>query len=112
MVITSSERDGVRVLACVGALSIGAATDAFESACTPALGVGVRGLVLDLTGLTHLDSAGVGSVIACAQRASGEGAPVKIVLPPAGPIRRIFTFTQLEKAFEIFEDLERAVRSF
>jgi anti-sigma B factor antagonist len=111
MRITPTERDGVRVLACEGALTLGAATDAFDAACARATQTGI-GLVLDLRRLTYLDSAGVGSVVACAKNASTAGTIVKVVIEPGGAVRRIFELTQLERAFEVFDDLRQAVGSF
>jgi anti-anti-sigma factor len=111
MRITASERDGIRILACEGALTIGTAADGFEAACHRVTEAGI-GLVLDLRRLSYLDSAGVGSVVACATWAAQEGAVVKVVLEPGSATQRIFTVTQLELAFEIFEDVGAAVASF
>jgi anti-sigma B factor antagonist len=112
MRITASERDGIRVLACEGALTIGTAADSFEAACGRAAERGARGLLLDLSRLTYLDSAGVGSVVACAKFAAKEGTVVKVVLEPGSAAQRIFTVTQLERAFEVFEDVGTAIASF
>jgi hypothetical protein len=37
---------------------------------------------------------------------------MKVALAAAGPVRRIFEITQLERGFEIFDDAESAVASF
>ena len=112
MRITTDERRGIRVLSCEGSLTIGAGADALEEAFEKAIGKGGGGLVLDFTRVTYLDSAGVGSVVMCAKRGSELATVVKIVLVPVGATRRIFTVTQLELAFEIFDSIEKAIASF
>jgi hypothetical protein len=37
---------------------------------------------------------------------------MKIALAPAGPVRKIFELTQLERGFEIFDDVDSAAASF
>jgi anti-sigma B factor antagonist len=112
MVITIDERRGIRVISCEGSLTIGFAADEFEKTFEQVIGKGGGGLVLDFTRVTYLDSAGVGSIVMCAKRGSERGTIVKIVLLPVGATRRIFTVTQLELAFEIFDSVEKAVASF
>ena len=112
MRMSTSEQGGIRILAFEGALTIGDNADAFEEACHSALDGAGHGLVLDFTGLTYLDSAGVGTVVGCAKQGGEQGTVVKIVLKPGGAARRIFKVTQLERAFELFDDVALAVSSF
>jgi anti-sigma B factor antagonist len=112
MRISTTEQRGIPVLAFEGALTIGDNADAFEKACNETLNGAGHGLVLDFTGLTYLDSAGVGTVVSCAKRGGEQGTVVKIVLKPGGAARRIFKVTQLERAFELFDDVAVAVSSF
>jgi anti-sigma B factor antagonist len=112
VLMKQSERRGIRILECEGSLTIGFAADEFELACQSLIGVAGRGMVLDFTRLSFLDSAGVGSVVACAKRAGERGTVVKIVLSPFGTARRIFKVTQLELAFELFDNVDAAVASF
>jgi len=70
------------------------------------------GIVLDLTRVRHLDSAGVGAVVTCGKRAAAAGAVMKIALQRTGPVRKIFEITQLERGFEIFDDAASAAASF
>jgi anti-sigma B factor antagonist len=67
---------------------------------------------LDLTRLSYLDSAGIGALVACSKKAAAKGSILKLAVPPGGPVRRIFELTQLEKAFEIFDDADSAAASF
>lgn len=112
MRVTPDLRGGVRVLVCEGALTIGEEAETFEHALDQALGDAGRGLILDLRQVGFLDSAGVGSIVMSAKRGGELGIVVKIVLKPTGAVRRIFHVTQLEKAFELFDDVESAIATF
>jgi hypothetical protein len=37
---------------------------------------------------------------------------MKVAVAPAGPVRRIFEVTQLERGFEVFYDADAAAASF
>jgi anti-sigma B factor antagonist len=93
-------------------MMLGGGADELDAAFAEALRRAGSGIVLDLTRLNYLDSAGIGAVIACSKKAAAEGSVMKIALAPAGPVRRIFELTQLERGFEIFHDVESAAASF
>ena len=112
MKISVIDERGVRVLSCSGDLKLGGGDEELSSACDASLASGSRWLVLDLTQVAWMDSAGVGAVVACGKSADRKGAVLKIVLSRSGPIRRVFTVTCLDRAFEIFDDLPSAIRSF
>lgn len=112
MRITTNDTLGVRVLACEGVMLLGGGADTLGDAFAHALSDRGGGIVLDLTRLSYLDSAGIGAVVSCAKQAAAAGAVMKIALARSGPVRRIFEFTQLERGFEIFDDAESAAASF
>jgi anti-sigma B factor antagonist len=112
MKISTSETRGIRVLACRGAMTLGVGADELEFAFERVLGERGGGIVLDLTRLSYLDSAGIGAVVSCSKRAASAGTVMKIALAPSGPVRRIFELTQLERGFEIFDDAVSAAASF
>jgi anti-sigma B factor antagonist len=109
---TTDERHGVRVLACIGAMTLGGGADELDEAFGRALAQTAVGIVLDLTRLSYLDSAGIGAVVACSKKAAAAGVIMKIALAPAGPVHKIFELTQLERGFEIFNDVDSAALSF
>ena len=112
MPIARADRGDVRVLAYSGVMTLTDGADELMRRFDETLGEGSGGIVLDLMQVTHMDSAGVGSVVACGKRAAAAGALMKIALAATGPVRRIFEITQLTRAFEIFEDTESAIASF
>jgi len=106
------ELRGIPVLACRGAMTVGGGADELDEAFENALNPAADGIVLDLTRLSYLDSAGIGAVVACSKKAAAAGVVMKIALARSGPVRRIFELTQLERGFEIFDDADSAAASF
>jgi anti-anti-sigma factor len=112
MRITTTDSLGVNVLSCHGVMLLENGAEELAEAFERQLRDPGRGIVLDLTRLTYLDSAGVGTVVSCAKQASAAGTVMKIALAATGPVRRIFEVTQLERGFEIFLDADAAAASF
>ncbi len=111
MKISVKHRQGVSVVACSGSLTLDQGHVLLRSEVDKLLEAGEKRLILEMTGLKYMDSAGVGETIACAKRAFQHGGLIKIVLPADGTIRRIFAATALDRAFEIFHDEDEAVAS-
>ncbi len=108
----TDEKRGIRVLACLGSMTLGGGAEELDEAFERARLQAGSGIVLDLTRLSYLDSAAIGAVVACSKKAAAAGMVMKIAVAPAGPVRRIFELTQLERGFEIFEDADSAAASF
>lgn len=112
MKIASVDERGVRILSCQGELKYGGPEEELLRACDDALAKGARRLVLDLRRLAWMDSSGVGAVVACGRHAEDKAGVLKVVLPTQGPIRKVFVVSHLDRAFEVFDDLDAAVKSF
>jgi anti-sigma B factor antagonist len=112
MKTSTNDTRGIRVLACAGAMTLGGGADELDVAFERALRDASGRIILDLTRLSYLDSAGVGAVVSCSKDAAASGIVMKIALQRQGPVRRIFEITQLERGFEIFDDAESAAASF
>jgi anti-sigma B factor antagonist len=67
-------------------------------------------LVVDLTGVTFIDSTGLSVLLAASNRARGEGRRLVVVRPPL-PARRVFTLTRVDAGMECVDDPLRAVES-
>jgi anti-sigma B factor antagonist len=66
-----------------------------------------RTLVLDLRGITDLDSSGLASVMAAYVRTRREGVELLVVSPPA-PYRRILELTGVDRRLTLVDDLDAA----
>jgi Methylase involved in ubiquinone/menaquinone biosynthesis len=82
MKLTRSEVGGVHVFACEGELGLHKGDAELLAAVESSLDAGARRIVLDLTRLSWLDSAGIGAVVACSKRAADRAAIVRVVSPP------------------------------
>jgi len=102
---------GICVVSCSGRLTLDDGTRLLRRYCVALFGDGERRMLLDLTGLSHIDSAGVGEVVACSKHALESAAVVTIVVPSQGVVRRVFAVTGLDRAFEIFADRPTALDS-
>ena len=101
----------VEVLSCTGSLTSGSGEQTFLRAVDDVLAAGGR-IVVDLSELSYVDSAGVGSLVACGKSAASRGAVVKLAVSADGLVRRVLTVTQIDQAFEVFETAQAAADSF
>ncbi len=100
----------VCVLGFSGEVRIGQATTLLRQVSKDLLARGERRFVLNLLDVSWLDSSGIGEVFAVFKRAREVGGAVKLVL--RGKSYSLFTITQLDRVFEIFDDVQAAVASF
>jgi anti-anti-sigma factor len=66
-----------------------------RAAALAAIDDGEGPLILDLSGLGHLASAGMGLLLELVQHARRAGTPVSVVGPRGGPARRVLELTGL-----------------
>lgn len=71
------------------------------------LGDEVTHLLVDLTGVTFVDSAGVGLLTQSAKRLSARGGVMMLAIDTAS-VRKIFELTGLDRFFDIHDDPARA----
>ena len=68
-------------------------------------------IVLDMSHVTRLDSAGIGTLVSKYLTASRKGGNLKLV-QPTDHSRYLLDITKLSTVFEIYESEEEAIRSF
>ena len=68
-------------------------------------------IVLDLSQVSFIDSAGLGELVACKKRTAERGGDIKL-LRPAGQVHRLLVMTLLTRLFEVYQDEGTAVESF
>ena len=104
------KRGDVCILDIGGEVRIGEPTDRLRRKCKELVDSGERFFVLDMLDVPWLDSSGIGEVFACYKRARELKGVVKLVLK--GKSYSLFTITQLDSVFEIFDNVEEAIASF
>ena len=100
----------VCILEISGEIRIGPPTAMLRQKSRELIEAGERLFVLNMLEVPWLDSSGLGEVFASYKRAREHEGEVKLVL--RGKSYSLFTITQLDKVFEIFDNPEDAVASF
>lgn len=68
----------------------------------------IRGVILDFTAITFVNSAGLGALFQLVQRLRGRGAKL-VIVRPAPPVQRLFAAVGLDRVTKIAADLDSAV---
>ena len=100
------EDSGVTVAALSGQLNLGSRLTDLERAIKLRIDGGTRKMVLDLVGLTYIDSAGIGMVASCAKAMAKAGG--RLVVAATGKINHMFEVTRLNRVIGVFPDLPTA----
>lgn len=66
-------------------------------------------LVVDMTGVTFIDSSGLGALVAAWRRARAEGGSVRLA-GMRDHVRRVFDLTSLDRIFSIYNTVDAATR--
>ncbi len=94
-----------------GQLNLGSRPMDFEHEIKQRIEEGSRKMVLDLRGLTFIDSAGVGMVATCAKVMSKAGGKLLIV-SSGGKVKQMFELTRLNRVIGVYPDLPSAYEAF
>ncbi len=111
MKINARHREGVTILEPKGKISIGVGDVALREAVQEALRAGSKRLVVDLGGVTTMDSSGLGELVSSYTSVTNRGGKLKLLrLPPK--VLDILQMTQLITVFDAYEDEDEAIASF
>jgi anti-sigma B factor antagonist len=111
MKATSRTRDGVEVISLQGKITIGAGDSQLRDVITNALNSGHNNVLLDMSGVTTIDSSGIGELVGSFTTVTNRGGKLKLLHLPA-KLNELLHVTQLITVFEVHENEDEAVRSF
>lgn len=80
--------------------------------CDTLLAGGTHRIVIDLSAVDFLDSAGLAAMVGALKRARSAGGDVKLVMPESYAVSRILELTSFDRVFQIAPDVDAAVESF
>jgi anti-sigma B factor antagonist len=118
MEYTARQNDDVTILDLTGRLSLGEAV-----AFGPGSGLilsdtvkdlakkGKKSILLNLAGVTYVDSSGVGQLVGAMTSARNQGIALKL-LRPNTKVLELLRMSKLHTVFDIFEDEASAIASF
>jgi anti-sigma B factor antagonist len=101
----------VRVLDLEGKITIGSGDVELRKSVEDAVAAGHNNILLNLQGITHIDSSGIGEMVGVYTTMTRKGGKMKLVnLTPK--INDILQVTQLITVFDVFDSESEAVSSF
>lgn len=107
---TRSQQD-VTILDISGKITIGAGDVALREAVRNALDCGATKILLNLGGVTTIDSSGVGELVSSCTTVSSRGGKLKLFNLPF-KVQDVLTITQLITVFDVYDTESEALESF
>src|SRR5690349_14287341 len=96
------------VLALTGRLMLGPEGQELERAVADIASKGYRNFIFDMSGITHIDSTGIGRCISSLNRIMQDQG--KLFMAGAkGQVRESFRVTRLDRVFKFFDDVPAAL---
>ncbi len=109
--ITNREVDGVAVLALEGRIVLGEESNAMREAVKSLLAKDQKKIVLNMSNVTYIDSAGLGTLVAAHHSAKSQNAALRLS-NLGSKFQEVLQVTKLLTVFEVFPSETEAVRSF
>lgn len=103
--------DGVVIVALSGRLTLGSGDVQLRQLVNDLLERDETKILLDLGGISYMDSSGTGELVASYTSCMNRGAQLKL-LNLSSKVRDLLLFTQLISIFEDYNDVAEAVHSF
>jgi anti-sigma B factor antagonist len=105
------EKQGVAILEPPGQLTVGGGDQVLREAVDTLLASGRTKILLNLSRLQSMDSAGVGELVASFRMVERFGGKLKILNAPS-KVKKSLSLAKLLPIFEIFDDEDAAIASF
>jgi anti-sigma B factor antagonist len=108
--IETRQVDGVTVVSCTGRIVFGEEATVLRDQLKRTLTTS-RSIVLNLSGVSYIDSGGLGTLVGVYSSARSQGADIK--LTGLGPrVRDVLQITKLVTVFETYDSEQKAVAAF
>jgi anti-sigma B factor antagonist len=111
MKATSRTVDGVDVISLTGKITIGSGDTQLRDVITQAMNEGKQNILLDMSGVTTIDSSGIGELVGSYTSVANRGGKMKLLHLPA-KLNELLHVTQLITVFEVYDDEAEAIRSY
>lgn len=111
MKINTKDAGDVRIIELQGKITIGAGDTQLRDVIIKSVEEGHKNILLDMGGVTTLDSSGIGELVGSYTTVTNRGGKLKLLHLPS-KISDLLQVTQLITVFEVYEDEQKAVDSF
>lgn len=102
---------GVTILDLKGKITIGAGSIALREAVRGAMDSGGMHILLNMSGVTLIDSSGMGELVSAYTSTSNRGAKLKICNMPQ-KVQDLLQITQLLTVFDVYDTEDEAIAAF
>jgi len=109
--MTDREVNGVTVLEIEGRIVLGEESNSFREKVKTLLAAGKKKIVLNLSNVSYIDSAGLGTLVATFHSARSQGATLKLA-NLGQKFKEVLQVTKLMTVFDTYENEAAAVQSF
>ena len=111
MKATTRTADGVEIITLQGKITIGSGDTQLREVITNVVNEGKNRILLDLSGVTTIDSSGIGELVGSYTTVTNRGGKLKLLHLPA-KLNELLHVTQLITVFEVYENESEAMASF
>jgi anti-sigma B factor antagonist len=108
--ITTREADGITVVSCSGRIVFGDEATALRDTLKKLLDSN-RQILLNLSGVTYIDSGGLGTLVGVYSSARASGADIKLT-GLGQKLRDVLQVTKLVTVFEVYDSEQQAIAAF
>ncbi len=109
--MTNREMDGVAVVALDGRIVLGEESNALRERVKSLLAANQKKIVLNMSNVTYIDSAGLGTLVAAHHSARSQGASLRLSNLGA-KFQEVLQVTKLLTVFEVYDSETAAIQSF
>jgi len=111
MKATTRTVNNVDIIKLDGKITIGAGDQQLREVIGTAVNEGKTNILLDLSGVTTIDSSGIGELVGLYTTVTNRGGKLKLLHLPA-KLNELLHVTQLITVFEVYENEQEAMNSF
>jgi anti-sigma B factor antagonist len=113
MALTAKTRrvGNVAIVDLNGRITLGESTGILRDELRSLLSQGSKQIILNMAGVSYVDSAGLGELVGAYTTATNQGGALKL-LHMQGKLHDLMQITKLHTIFPAFEDEKKAVESF
>lgn len=111
MKATTRNVDGVEIIKIEGKVTIGSGDVQLRDVILSTLDKGNTNILLDMGGVTTLDSSGIGELVGAYTTVTNRGGRLKLLHIPT-KVSDLLSVTQLITVFEVYDEEAKAVASF
>lgn len=108
MEIERTDESGVTIVEVRGFINFGESAERFSAYLEELLDAGVPVVLIDLSGIDHVDSTGLGELVGYLQRFEKEGRRLAL-LRPHTRVLNLLRLTRLNEIFSVYDDREDAI---